>query len=199
MGKIIIITFAFMAFAFYEMSGGDQFVSVAQEKRAALEIEAEKTRVAQADAKAERDAELALTAIAAAPKPQVPTTQVILASAVAQPQSDADEVQAAVLAALDADKAEALTQEIQTETADLTDPVAEPVAETRALDVREVTAARVNMRNGPGQSFDVMAKLTAGEQVEILQDPGDGWVKLRVQDSGRVGWMADFLLTASNN
>ena len=71
---------------------------------------------------------------------------------------------------------------------------AEPIA-----DIREVTAARVNMRNGPGQNFNVVAKLNSGEKVEILQDPGDGWVKLRVAESGRVGWMADFLLTAANN
>jgi uncharacterized protein YgiM (DUF1202 family) len=55
------------------------------------------------------------------------------------------------------------------------------------------------MRNGPGQSFDVVGKLGNGERVEILQDPGDGWVKLRVVEGGRVGWMADFLLTASIN
>ena len=62
-----------------------------------------------------------------------------------------------------------------------------------------MTAARVNMRQGPGQNFDIVAKLTSGEKVEILQDPGDGWVKLRVSKNGNEGWMADFLLTASNN
>ena len=35
-------------------------------------------------------------------------------------------------------------------------------------------------------------------EVEVIRDNGDGWVKLRVLDSGRVGWMADFLLVASN-
>ena len=70
--------------------------------------------------------------------------------------------------------------------------------EEPAADMRKVTAARVNMRQGPGQNFSVVAKLNNGDEVEILQDPGDGWVKLKVMDSGRIGWMADFLLTASN-
>lgn len=178
MGKIIIITFAFLGFAFYEMSGGDEFVPVAHEKRAALEVErAEKERML-AEAKAEKLKE-------------APVAQVILASAVvASPEVKTDEVIEAVTAALEADKVETIVGE---------EVVAEVVEETPAVDLREVTAARVNMRNGPGQKFDVVAKLTSGEQVEILQDPGNGWVKLRVADSGRVGWMADFLLTASNN
>lgn len=175
MGKIIIITFAFLGFAFYEMSGGDEFVPIAEEKRAALELErAEKARML-AEAKAEQ-------------QKAAPVAQVTLASAVvtrSKPEVQNDEVVAAVAAALEADKAEEI--------------VAEVVEETPALDLREVTAARVNMRNGPGQKFNVVAKLTSGEKVEILQDPGDGWVKLRVAESGRVGWMADFLLTASNN
>lgn len=175
MGKIIIITFAFLGFAFYEMSGGDEFVPIAEEKRAALELErAEKARML-AEAKAEQ-------------QKAAPVAQVTLASAVvtrSKPEVQNDEVVAAVAAALEADKAEEI--------------VAEVIEETPALDLREVTAARVNMRNGPGQKFNVVAKLTSGEKVEILQDPGDGWVKLRVAESGRVGWMADFLLTASNN
>lgn len=88
-----------------------------------------------------------------------------------------------VTAALDIEKAETLTADVTTTTADM----------------RKVSAARVNMRQGPGQNFSVVAKLTNGQMVKILQDPGDGWVKLRVEDGGRVGWMADFLLTASNN
>ena len=74
MGKIIIITFAFLGFAFYEMSDGDEFVPIAQEKRAALEVErADEARMI-AEAKAEK-----LKAVPA------PTPKVILASAVATP------------------------------------------------------------------------------------------------------------------
>ncbi|MGB2201766.1 MAG: SH3 domain-containing protein [Pseudooceanicola atlanticus] len=53
------------------------------------------------------------------------------------------------------------------------------------------------MRNGPGTNFSIVDRLTRGEQVEVLAEPGNGWLKLRVSDSGRVGWMADFLVTAA--
>ena len=95
--------------------------------------------------------------------------------------------------ALDEANAETVTAPVIVE-----EVIAEAV-EVAPADIREVTAARVNMRDGPGKNFSVIAKLTNGEQVEILQDPGDGWVKLRVANSGREGWMADFLLTASND
>lgn len=176
MGKIILITFAFMGFALYEMSGGDAFVPIAEEKRAALEIERASEARMLAEARAEQ--------LKAAPAP----VQIVLASAVmTSPEAAAVKDNDVVSPALDVDKAEAIAA------------AAEIAPEAPApLDIREVTAARVNMRNGPGQNFNVVAKLTDGEQVEILQDPGDGWVKLRVAESGRVGWMADFLLTASN-
>lgn len=187
MGKIIIVSFAFMAFAFYELSGGDEFVPIAEEKRAALEAEKAKAESMLAEAKTEE----------ITPEP---AAQLILASASAVATQPApavaknDEVIAAVTAALEVDKAEQVTQAPAVETAAVQEAEPEP-----AKDIREVTAARVNMRNGPGQNFNVLAKLTGGDAVEILQDPGDGWVKLRVVESGRVGWMADFLLTAANN
>jgi uncharacterized protein YgiM (DUF1202 family) len=77
-------------------------------------------------------------------------------------------------------------------------PTAAAAQAQGARDLRNVSASRVNMRQGPGTDFNVVAKLTLGTEVEVLRDQGDGWVKLRVVDSGRVGWMADHLLTAAN-
>ncbi len=68
-------------------------------------------------------------------------------------------------------------------------PLAAPPA-----DMRRVAGAAVNMRNGPGTSYSVLARLSRGERVEVLSDPGEGWVKLRVETTGRVGWMAAALL-----
>lgn len=176
MGKIIIITFAFMAFAFYEFSGGNEFVPIADEKRAALAIEKAENERLLAEAKAERlKAE--------------PQEQIVLASATVSTSGTVVQ-QAAVTAPLvEEDKVEAVTEVAA---------VVEPVVEEDPVDMRKVTAARVNMRQGPGQHFSVVAKLNSGDEVQILQDPGDGWLKLKVQESDRVGWMADFLLTASN-
>jgi hypothetical protein len=71
---------------------------------------------------------------------------------------------------------------------------ASPVVSASATDVRAVGGNRVNMRAGPGTGYGVLTTLSRGDRVIVLDDPGQGWVKLRVQDGGRVGWMAASLL-----
>jgi hypothetical protein len=177
MGKIIVITFAFMAFAFYELSGGSDFVAIADEKRAALAVEQAKEQRLIAETKAER-------------LNTQPEAQIVLASATVSTSGTVVQDVEVTPPLVEEEKIEAVT-----EVAAVLETVVE---EEPAADMRKVTAARVNMRQGPGQNFSVVAKLNNGDEVEILQDPGDGWVKLKVMDSGRIGWMADFLLTASN-
>lgn len=180
MGKIIVITFAFMAFAFYELSGGSDFVAIADEKRAALAVEQAKEQRLIAETKAER-------------LNTQPEAQIVLASATVSTSGTVVQDVEVTPPLVEEEKIEAVTE--VTEVAAVLETVVE---EEPAADMRKVTAARVNMRQGPGQNFSVVAKLNNGDEVEILQDPGDGWVKLKVMDSGRIGWMADFLLTASN-
>lgn len=186
MGKIIIVSFAFMAFAFYELSGGESFVPLAEEKRAKIaQLQAEQDAIKLAE-KEKREAEREKRLLAAAATPAV-QTQVIQASQITNAEPATDPLANVITAALEADKAEEIIAEASLEEA------------PAAIDTREVTSARVNMRNGPGRNFSVVSKLSAGDRVEILQDPGDGWVKLKVVENGRIGWMADFLLTAANN
>jgi uncharacterized protein YgiM (DUF1202 family) len=54
------------------------------------------------------------------------------------------------------------------------------------------------MRNGPGTSYSVVDRLQRGDTVEVLAEPGNGWLKLRVAESGQVGWMADFLVSSAD-
>lgn len=216
MGKIIAITFAFLGFVFYQMSGGADFVPIADEKRAALKVEDDARRLAEAEVAATQAAKVAQAQV----KPGVfeaPTVQAAqpVSEPVAQPAAEIVLASAEVPAAMvvetpltqdeaDARLAAAISEALASSEAEVVAEVEANVPTlsnlaSLATDIREVTAARVNMRNGPGQSFDVVGKLGNGERVEILQDPGDGWVKLRVVEGGRVGWMADFLLTASIN
>lgn len=65
-------------------------------------------------------------------------------------------------------------------------------------DIRQVSGNVVNMRSGPGTSYDKLGKLTKGTEVAVLEEPGNGWVKLEVLATGETGWMADWLITASN-
>lgn len=62
-------------------------------------------------------------------------------------------------------------------------------------DFRRVTGNRVNMRNGPGTQYSIVGKLLRDDEVEVLQDPGIGWVKLQVMETGRIGWMSSKLLS----
>ncbi|MHA7851840.1 SH3 domain-containing protein [Roseovarius sp.] len=66
-------------------------------------------------------------------------------------------------------------------------------------DIRTIAGTAVNMRAGPGTQYDRIARLTRGDEVAALQDPGNGWLKLRVVETGRVGWMAGGLVAASAN
>lgn len=69
-----------------------------------------------------------------------------------------------------------------------------PSAEATQKPVLAVKGTRVNMRNGPGKSYGVVARLTKGSKVDVLQDPGTGWLKLKAHENGRIGWMAASLL-----
>jgi hypothetical protein len=35
--------------------------------------------------------------------------------------------------------------------------------------------------------------------VIVLNDPGEGWIRLRVVETGRIGWMAETLLTLASD
>ena len=69
-----------------------------------------------------------------------------------------------------------------------------PVAETR-----RVAGTSVNLRTGPGTAFGAITSLARGTEVIVLRDPGNGWIKLRVAATGRIGWMADRLLTVASD
>lgn len=65
-----------------------------------------------------------------------------------------------------------------------------------AADIRTVSGNRVNVRGGPGTDFGVVSRLVRGDEVKIIQDDGNGWVRFEPLDGGTGGWMADFLLTS---
>jgi len=55
----------------------------------------------------------------------------------------------------------------------------------------------VNVREGPGTSFQVVGKVVFGEATEILSDPEDDWVRIRIQGDGIEGYMARRFLQES--
>ncbi|EEE36489.1 SH3, type 3 [Rhodobacteraceae bacterium KLH11] len=66
-------------------------------------------------------------------------------------------------------------------------------------DIREISGTRVNMRDGPGTIYPVIAKATIGQRVEVLGDSGTGWLRLRLFPDQRVGWISASLVRKPTN
>ena len=223
MWRLIVVTFGFLVIAFYQLSGGADYAP-----REGSRQHAANTRTATQATQAQSAPQLAARPASDQRKAQNLTKQsdrtdnarVVLASAGADPAADggAGRVRLTLNAeaganpgtppaspgvstvAADPDK---IARLVAAATTDARAPVAPPVPSVErsrepGQDLRIVRAARVNLRAGPGTFYEVVGKLTQGTEVAILHDEGDGWVELRVLDSGEEGWMADFLLMAAN-
>ena len=192
--RFVIIAFVFMGWSFYELSGGDEFDPV-ETRLSRIEAPAEgQIRVASSVPKSTDTPALNLQANPASPERKSlkpPAPQVTLARAEVEPV----ETQPIVLPSL-VQNAPIVSQvsfsddgqaasDLDVASADLT------------KDTRIVTGNSVNVRGGPGTAFSVVNKLGRGDEVEVLQNPGNGWVKLRPVSGGPEGWMADFLLSES--
>ncbi|MEM8656155.1 MAG: SH3 domain-containing protein [Pseudomonadota bacterium] len=200
MTRLIIVTFAFLAFAFYELSGGADF-------------DADATRLSRIDPPAAVVQQPLTEVVVADQATTVPenVTRVSLnltsVNDVLRPRRSVATTPARQMAAPSEDTEAAVSEEEPTlilpslivdsaviTTVDFNAP--ETTAPTPAArDVRAVSARSVNVRGGPGTDYSVVNRLSRGDEVEILQDPGEGWVKLRPLNGGTIGWMADFLLS----
>ena len=67
-------------------------------------------------------------------------------------------------------------------------------AVTNAENLYAVAVNRANMRNGPSTRNGVIAKLERGTAVQLLPSSSGSWVKLRVVQTNRVGWISKKLL-----
>jgi len=61
-----------------------------------------------------------------------------------------------------------------------------------------VTGDRVNFRAGPSTEDEILAALTLGTEVEIIERVAEGWVHLRVPDTGLTGYMSEDFLEPAN-
>jgi iron(II)-dependent oxidoreductase len=57
-----------------------------------------------------------------------------------------------------------------------------------------ITGQKVNIRTGPGTTYDIIGTVVREEQYPIVERSGD-WYKIRLED-GREGWIAGTLVTA---
>jgi hypothetical protein len=66
----------------------------------------------------------------------------------------------------------------------------EPVVVEPARIVWFVTGSRVNVRQGPSTEFGIMGQVVYGEAAEIVSDPNQEWVKIRIEGDGVEGYIA---------
>ena len=177
MKRVILVTFFFLAVAFYEMSGGSTFVP---EQRAAM-AEAPPETVTRAET-------TTLAALTQVEEPALAETLPI-AEALTMPLIAPQLAEAPVVETPVADAAVVDA---------VVDAVVEQVATAGTIDLRQVTAVRVNVREGPGTDYAVMDQLVQGTQTEVLEIDSDGWAHVRVIDSGLLGWMSAKYLAAEN-
>ncbi|MEM1234212.1 MAG: SH3 domain-containing protein [Pseudomonadota bacterium] len=179
----MIVTFLLLGWGFFELSGGTDFVPP--------EPEPKPLNALLQDVADQEDASVVARAETA------PDGVVIVGQPRARAQGAAETTtETATLASFRQTGAGSSLASILGDAAESAEPAIEEVAV--AVDLRAVTGSRVNMRNGPGTNFQVITQLVRGDEAEILQSPGDGWVKIRAIGSGRVGWMAERLLEPVN-
>ncbi len=63
-----------------------------------------------------------------------------------------------------------------------------------SADLRWVKESMVDLRVGPGLSFDTVTRITKGTEVAVLENPGHGWLKVQVTGGYQSGWVAEWLL-----
>jgi hypothetical protein len=218
MKKFILVTFGFLGFAFYEMSGGAEFKPASARLAGAAEAEEAQPVQTVAVGPSVQAPETKAFVDTNPPLNEVPTRVSLNLTTL---REVIDEAEPTLVAAKAVDTVETtgafgvpVNADANLSSADtpaiipsLIVPDAGNAASQGAMiqnaslttsdngrDIRTVSGNTVNVRGGPGTDFGVVNRLNRGDAVVILQDNGAGWVLMRSMDDGQEGWMADFLL-----
>ncbi len=202
MNKFVFLSLALLGWVFWELSGGSDFkpksqIQMAKEK---TPQHAEDTQVVSRAALSVPIIQASATTVSAqtaATSELLPATSTAISAVEDQPLG-VPVVVASLATGLEVfatPGVPALTPPTATD-ATIENTVALALEPQQTKDFRRVRGSRVNMRGGPGTSYSVLMVLPRDSQVEVLRDNGSGWVKLRDNDSGRIGWMAAKMLVA---
>ena len=220
MWRFILVTFAFLGWSFYELSGGAEY----QPRENSIQARAQQKHPHEAQGQgadlkepvAENGANpvtLASPNAADGDRVQITLasvkTETVSQSEVRAEPETVEQVEAVETVETVATSIEAALQEAVAEDTVIASPLDglpledEPLEEgsvDRVDDaaIRRVSGTVVNLREGPGTAFAKVAQLNRGTEVEVLYDQGDGWVELRVVADGQIGWIADWLITDAN-
>ncbi|MFU8882292.1 MAG: SH3 domain-containing protein [Rhodobacterales bacterium] len=208
MMRFILLTFAFLGWSFYTLSGGADYHPV-EGSRQAEAIKARtnaERRLAQAPSMPSAPPSLpdvaqagnGITATRAvanlgaiAPEFAVLDKHLDLSRPMAAPQAEQPNAR---LANLTLAEPAAFAQAAGfAPVSDDTDQM----AATEIRDLRRITGSSVNMRSGPGTRYGVLNRVSRGTEVEVLESYQQGWLRLRVLEDQRIGWVAATLVSGS--
>jgi hypothetical protein len=184
MWRFLLISFAVLGWTFYELSGGADYAPAPNSLQAQgdpdrpeVPAPGEATPRA-APTHAGKEAVMTEPGAAEATAEALPVTLATPRTAPADrarpdqgAEGDASAIDAAIAAAMGEAPADAATR-------------------------RRVKDGSVDLREGPGLSFDTVTRLSRGTEVAVVEDPGHGWLKVRLADGYRTGWLAEWLVTA---
>ncbi|ARE84715.1 SH3 domain-containing protein [Roseovarius mucosus] len=206
MWRFILVSFAFLGWSFYELSGGADYRPSANsiQARALLDNHRPQARplrvnvieLAQ-DGTPRQDAEVTRTITSLHDLGLSMGDKVVLTLASAEGDAIPDPI------SLNLPTVRVATPTALPDTPEVAQPVQAVALDGETLaaasDLRRVSGNSVNLRTGPGTGFGRVASLKRGTEVIVLRDPGEGWIKLRVVETGRIGWMAETLLTLASD
>lgn len=205
MWRFIIMTFAFLGWSFYTLSGGADY----QPREGSRQAEALKARAAAEMQAAQAPAapeQVVADSTDDAPRDLLDLTKIEEVRAVLdlsgqpllQDTADAQIIAAgyddARIANLTLAKPAAFAQAAGMTPASVETASVQP--ET-IRDLRRVTGNSVNMRSGPGTKFGVLARVARNTEVEVLETYGGEWLRLRIVETNRVGWIASRLVSSA--
>ena len=220
MKSVIVISFVFMALAFYELSGGADFEPRGVRPPKPERMAATAPGPTAPRAKPALGGTVQATTLVAKPvlAPRKPAPDPVPEQTAAlSPQEEerlnkarldqvrsslgpslslfpaAGDTGAITLASLEGGAQSLRVTAPQTDEA--AEAPADPAFEEPAPDIREVTGTRVNMRDGPGTIYPVISRLTIGQEVEVLSESGTGWLRLRTVQGRQIGWIAASLIS----
>ncbi len=205
MTRVIVITFAMLGWSFYVMSGGPDFEprgTRAEQPVPIASVPEPKPTSAPTPPAEELVTNVATRPVAARAEPEPlaeEDTAVVLSQVAANtlPRFSAFDGDGAsfTLASLE-DGAAGLVQ-VETEVQDDITPTSQIIEPEK--DIREISGTRVNMRDGPGTIYPIIAKANIGQRVEVLSDSGTGWLRLRLLPGQSVGWISASLVRKPTN
>lgn len=184
MYKFMTASFLLLGWAFYEMSGGADFVPEGRDVMAEAETTVDDVLEQVVAESVSEENTLLMQASLIADLPVEESVEVTRADT-------SDLTSVGEIAESEAPESIWLQPAVEEVDVAATDGDALPAL----LDLRAVAGSRVNMRSGPGTNHGVLDTLGQGTEAEVLELSSNGWARIRVLETGQIGWMAERLLT----